>query len=439
LKKLPVQGIKDLIGALAIVRPGPASGEAKAEFIRRANGQAPELPPHPRLAELLRETHGMMLFEEDLMTVIAALTGWPLERADDMRAGIVNAGDDEQEMNRLQSDFLAAAVRTGITAPEAAGVWRVLTRFAAYSFNKAHATGYAQIAWQTAYLKTHYSAAFACGVLNSYGGLYPLRTIAADFARQGVRLVLPHVNCSELRCTLESGAVRIGLAAIKRLTMKTRRRILDARPFGDFGDLLAKVPLVHREVEALVLSGACDGLSPLDPEAYPIAHEDLVALLKQQRSPQVLDRFVARKPGGPRAELYRALIRVRNELIFLDMHISDHPMRVLREEARRQDCLTTAEVEAHKGRFIRLAGLVAATRRLATKDDKIMQFVTFEDETGLVEAVLFPVTYAALRDPVTNPGPYLIGGRVAEDHGDVHLQVTEVMPFHQRRQPYAAG
>src|SRR5207249_11118708 len=93
LRRFPVRGIEDLIAALAIVRPGPASGEAKAAFLRRANGEEPAQPPHPRLAERLRETYGMMLYEEDLMTAIAALTGWPLERADEMRAALLAAAD----------------------------------------------------------------------------------------------------------------------------------------------------------------------------------------------------------------------------------------------------------------------------------------------------------------------------------------------------------
>jgi DNA polymerase III subunit alpha len=436
LKKLRVQSIQDLVAALAIVRPGPASGEAKAGFIRRANGEEPAQPPHPRLTELLRETRGMPLYEEHLMVAIAAMTGWSLERADDMRAALIDAAEDQERLRRLENEFLNAAAQTGVLGTDAARVWSVLVRFAAYSFNKAHAISYAQLAWQTAYLKTHYPVAFACGVLNSYGGLYALRTVAADFARQGLRLRLPHVNCSQVPCTVEAGAVRIGLAAIKHVTAKTRARILDRRPFASFAEFLEKTALPHRELEALVLSGACDGLSPLAPEAYPIAHEDILSLLKENSGAKALEGFVVRRPGGPRAEIYRALVRARNELLFLDMHISDHPMRALREEARRQGCITTTEAQRYKGRPVRVAGLVAAARRLATQDHKVMQFVTFEDEDGLVEAVLFPQTYAVLRDPVTSPGPYLVGGRVAEDHGDVHLQVSEVMPFHERPAPY---
>jgi DNA polymerase III alpha subunit len=444
LTKLPIRGIKDLIATLAVVRPGPASGEAKAAYIRRATGLEASEPPHPRLADLLRETHGMMLYEEDLMAAIAAMTGWSLERSDDLRSAILNE-DQAPEMAWMERQFLEASVRTGVPRDEAASLWQILTRFAAYSFNKAHASSYAQLAWQSVYLKSHYPVEFACAVLNSYGGHYPLRTIAAEFARIGVGLRAPHVNASEINCrveaeaavhdTVESHIVRIGLLAVKRLTRATRGLILDECPFRDLSDFLERVAIPYRELEALILCGACDGLSPLVAEDYPFAHERLLNHIREEGI-HALDGFVPPRAEGNKIETYRTLVRIRNELQFLAMHVADHPMRVLRDEAAREGCATTAELRARIGEFVRIAALVAATRRLATRGGKVMQFVTFEDECGLVEAVLFPGIYAALGDPVTNPGPFLVSGRVAENQGEVHLVVSDLMPFYRRARPY---
>jgi DNA polymerase-3 subunit alpha len=312
----------------------------------------------------------------------------------------------------------------------------MLARFAAYSFNKAHATSYAQIAWQTAYLKTHFPALFAAAVINHYGGHYPLRSVAADFVRQGLRLLGPHVNSSQNACAVESDAVRIGLSAIKYLSAKTRQLILERRPFRDLQNFLERVPLSYRELEALVLTGACDNLLPLTADVYPIAHEDVLKLLKKENEPNVLNGLVIRRLSGPRQELYSALVRIRNELTFLNMYPSHHPMQVLRDEAAREGCVTTIDLPSLIGQVVRIAGLVASTRRLATGANQIMQFVTLEDEHGLVEAILFPKTYKALDNPVKNPGPYLVIGRVAQDRNDVHLVVSEIMPFHQRSRPY---
>jgi DNA-directed DNA polymerase III PolC len=436
LRKLPLRGIADLAAALAIVRPGPASGEAKAAYIRRASGEELPDPLHPRLAERLRGTHGMMLYEEDIMGAISAMTGWSLEAADDTRAAIVRGQDDRGALASLERAFTTAAEVTGVTESEAATVWRALARFAAYSFNKAHATSYAQLAWQSAYLKTHHPVELASAVLNNYGGHYPLRTVAAAFARDGVTFLVPHVNLGGLPCTVAGGAVRIGLASLKRVTARSRTLILARRPFRDLRDLLERAPLSYREMEALVLSGACDGLAPLGSEGYPFSHRALLGRLRAEPMARSLEGFVAPEARGPHVETYRALVRVRNELAYLGMHLSDHPMRVLREEAVRAGCITTAELASRVGRFVRVAGVVAATRRLATRGAQIMQFVTLEDECGLVEAVLFPAAYASLEDPVTNPGPFLVGGRVEEDHGDLQLVVSEVRPFHRRPWPY---
>jgi DNA polymerase III alpha subunit len=152
-----------------------------------------------------------------------------------------------------------------------------------------------------------------------------------------------------------------------------------------------------------------------------------------------LEGIWTQQPHGPQAEVYTALVRIRNNLIVPNMHLCDYPMRVVRREALRQGCVTTAELPAWKCRYARIAGLVAATRSLATGGGGIMQFVTFEDEAGLAEAMLFAKAYAAVGDPITNRGPYLVGGRVAEDRGEVHLIVSEVTPFHARPRPYETG
>lgn len=437
LRKLPIEDLGDLMAALAVVRPGPASGGARAAYIRRARGEEPPEPPHLRLAAVLQGTHGMLVYDEDVIAALAAMTGWALARADAARTTLIDGSADPAALAALQREFFAAAGATGVAEPDAARVWDLAARFAAYSFNKAHAAGYAQLAWRTAAMKSHHPAAFACGVLDHYGGHYPLRTIAADLARHGVRLLAPHVNHSSVATTLEAGAVRVGLGHVKHLTAATTRQLLRARPFADLAALLRAIPLGARELQALVLAGACDGLAPLDPEAYPIAHEALLTRLDVDRSSARLHGFVAGAPVGPAADLYRRLVRVRNELTYLHMHLSDHPLQLLRGEAERAGCIPTCAVTAHAGREVRLAGLVAASRRHRGAHGRVMQFVTLEDESGLVEAVVSSTVYAALGDPIRNPGPVLLTGRVVVDRGHPHVDVTQVQPFYRRARPFA--
>jgi DNA polymerase III alpha subunit len=155
------------------------------------------------------------------------------------------------------------------------------------------------------------------------------------------------------------------------------------------------------------------------------------------RTTRALDRFQPRRGAGERWGTYRARVRLRNELHYLSMHLTNHPMRLLRDEARQAGCITTAELGAQAGRLARVAGLVAATRRLVTRGGEVTQLVTLEDEDGLVECVLLPGVSADLEDPVSTPGPFLVGGRIEQDHGDVQLRVADVRPFYERPAPYS--
>ncbi|MBZ5712289.1 PHP domain-containing protein [Nannocystis pusilla] len=429
LSKLPIDGVDDVMAALAVVRPGPASGGARVTYIRRARGEEPALAQDPRLQSVLRASRGMMIYDEDVTASIAAMTGWSLEQADAARATLAAA--EPAALAPLQRRFLAAA------GPDALAVWDTAVRFAAYSFNKAHAAGYAHLAWQVAAMKAHHPAAFACGVLDHYGGHYPLRTIAADLSRHGVRLLAPTVAHANVHTTLAPEGVRVGLGHVKHLTRAAMQQIVHARPFSDLAALLRAVPLGARELRALVLCGACDDLAPLSADAYPIAHEELLARLERDRDPAALVDFVARAPAGPAADLYRRLVRVRNELTFLHMHLSDHPLRILRDEARRAGCITAREVPGRAGRQVRVAGLIAASRRHRDARGRTMQFVTLEDETGLVEAVVAADVYAALGDPIRNPGPVMLTGRAVVDRGHAHVDVSQVLPFHRRPRPFA--
>ncbi|MCY1064941.1 hypothetical protein OV090_09235 [Nannocystis sp. RBIL2] len=128
---------------------------------------------------------------------------------------------------------------------------------------------------------------------------------------------------------------------------------------------------------------------------------------------------------------------MRNELTYLHMHLSDHPLQLLRGEAERAGCIPTCAVTAHAGREVRLAGLVAASRRHRGAHGRVMQFVTLDNESGLVEALVSSAVYAALGDPIRNPGPVMLTGRVVIDRGHPHVDVAQVQPFYRRARPFA--
>jgi len=198
----------------------------------------------------------------------------------------------------LNRRFLVASSHSGVPRGDGERVWRLLERSATYSLCRAHASAYAMLARESAFLKTHHPVEFACGVLNSYGGHYPLRAVASDITRCGVRLLAPHVNHSGVVHQLEDGSVRLGLAAVKFLTARNRDWILKERPFPDLRSLVARAPLCAAELESLILSGACDDLAPLTGSADPFPHEELLTRWKREPGVRGLDGFVARNARG---------------------------------------------------------------------------------------------------------------------------------------------
>jgi DNA polymerase III alpha subunit len=425
LEALPVRTLSDVAVALALVRPGAASGGAREKFIRRARGDEPAYI-RSHLDSLLSATHGLCVFEEDLLRIITSTTNLPADEADAVRAALVRGED-------ISSRFMELAADNEVEPADARLVLQTLERFAAYSFSMAHACSAAWLGYQSAFAKTHHPAAFACGLLNSPGGSYPLRALAAEMQRCGVRLLPPSVDVSAQRCVLEGDAVRIGIERLEHVARATKRRVVESRerdgPFGSVGQFVERVRPARSELVAFVLSGSCDTLAPLRADEYPFIHETVLAAVGASRD-------APKRPASDRhLGVYRALVRARNELLYLGMHPSAHPMEILRAEATEAGCLTTAEVRRAITRRIRFAGIVSAARRTAAREG-IAQFVTFEDEQGLLEAAVAPEAYARLANPIENPGPYLVEGLVRLRLGSIVLDVDTVQPFHRRDRPY---
>jgi DNA-directed DNA polymerase III PolC len=447
LARLPIRNQADLVAALALIRPGAAAGAAKTAYIRRARGEEPIEIPFPEVGGRLSETHGLLLYEEDIMVLLSRIGGIGLAEADRLRAAIVDSGGDPTALAALETDFLAAAecLRPGGPARRhAQRAWQAAARFAAYSFNKAHAVSYGLLAYCSAYAKAHYPLAFGCALLNHHQGLYPLRTLAADLGRRGLVLLPPHVNSSRQASSLEGQAIRVGLNRVKSLSRRTANLLLAARAqaaFADLHDLLQRVPMNRREVHALILAGCCNGLTPLAADRYPFIHEVALHWLDHGGDPAGLAELPIPRPVGDAAQiqLYQGLVRAKNELRFLAMHLSAHPLALLRPEAERVGCVRISQAAGlSDGAALRLAVMVAAMRRVPTRQGPML-FVSLEDDTGMLEAVVLPPAYRRLGDRVVTPGPFLVEGILRCQQGAAHVEISRLAPFHRREQPFGRG
>jgi len=423
------------IAAVALIRPGPAASGMKERFVRRLRGEEPDTYLDPRLEPVLRDTHGVPLYEEDVMCVAAEVTGLSLEDGDVLRRAI--AAEDAAGREELGRVFLARARRRGYAPATARAIWEHLLQFGAFAFCKAHAAGYGVLAWQAGWLKAHYPAEFACALMNHHAGMYDKRTHLEDAKRRGVRVLGPDLNRSGDAFTVDGGAVRIGLERVRGLTAAVREAIRvehTRRPFTGLEDFLSRVAASRPEVEALVLAGALDFTGRSRPQLLCLTAAAFELFRRRRRErggPDPGDLFgaavapAAPWPVPPLPEFAEPQ-RLWLEWSVLGLCVGPHPMALFRSESPARESVPAREAETREGKRVRVAGLVAARRTVPTRTGRSMQFVTLEDETGLVECTLFPEAHARYRGRVRGLGPYVAEGRVEEQYGAPTLNVERI-------------
>jgi DNA polymerase III alpha subunit len=414
LRGLRVKGKRDLAIALSLIRPGPAAGGMKSEFIERHVKRKPFTYLHPKIEKLLGDTYGVMLYQEDIMRIAVEVAGYTVADADRFRSEV----SKKVSARRLQAqydDFVRLrAERAGLERESAEAIWDAVLRFAAYSYCKAHATVYANIAWQTAYLKARYPRQFYCSLFNNHHGMYPLRVYVWDAKRHGVAVLPPHVNHSEIEWSLQGNAIRAGLNVIKRLCRNTARVIVEQRHaarFEDVDDLRRRVTFRRPELQNLIHVGACDGLGPTRPAMLRRSH----LALPEQAQPMLFDIYrdgvIERWPD------YDRVARLKAEIDVTGIPFGLHPAVLLSDRY-----ITARRLERFLGRSVTVAGFVATARRARTGDGRIMGFVTLEDATGLAEVSFFPDKIGLYRTICSYGGPVWVSGKVTEHLSSIALE-----------------
>ncbi|MDE0916094.1 MAG: DNA polymerase III subunit alpha, partial [Planctomycetota bacterium] len=277
LQQMQAHCMDDVIRAVALIRPGPAGSGMKDSYVRRARGLEPATPLHPRLAEVLQDTHGVMLYQEDVMQAAAHMAGMGLAQADQLRRALQK--HRSADIASLRAHFLQGCTEQGVLSADAIRVWEQIAGFASFAFCKSHAVTYGRIAYRTAWLKAHYPAAFLIAFLASETGYYPRWVYVEEARRLGVPILGPDVNRSASTFSAErladqdttpaSLALRVGLAQVHGLSSHTLDRLLQSRqqgPFLSLPDLLERSGAHRHEVDALIQCGALDAFDRTRPE-----------------------------------------------------------------------------------------------------------------------------------------------------------------------------
>ncbi len=465
LRRTRPQNLDDLAVQVAIIRPGPIQGGAVNPYIerRRRLREDPDykIPyEHPSLRPVLEETLGTIIFQDQVMEVAEAIAGYTPGEAEGLRRAMSRKRSQELLQSHRER-FVAGAMGHGGADPQTAErVWQMVQGFAGFGFPKAHSAAFGLLAYQSTWLRVHYGPEFLCALLNEQPmGFYAPDSLIHEAQHRGIVILPLDVNASMAECTVQDGAIRLGLGYIKDVGGEEVRELVAERgrggPFVSLGELAGRIGVRRRTLEQLAWSGACDelvagaagerggvarGLASLGGESAvcTVGEADRRAALWQlgMATPGVGTRedtqlaLPLELPQVPRLRKLGRWQRLIADYSTSGVTIGDHAMAVLRERLTAPMLATSAQLmRLPSGSTVAIAGLVIARQRPGTA--KGTMFLLFEDEFGTVNLIVPGAVYERHRHLARAEPLLLARGRVERSEGVVNLLVRELAELEQ--------
>ena len=448
LKRLKPQRIEDIIAMVALYRPGPM--DLIEDFVNRKHGRSPIAYEHPLMEQVLQETYGIMVYQEQVMRLAADLAGFSLGEADTLRKAM---GKKDRELMATQREkFVTGCKANKIDGRKAERIWDLIEKFAGYGFNKSHAACYGVVAYQTAYLKANYPTEFMAALLTSeMEKTDKIVQYVEETRAMGLRVEPPDVNVSRADFTVAGEAIHFGLAAIKNVGATAiesivRTREADGR-FAVLDDFCARVDLRlvnRRVVECLIKAGAFDSLQSTRAGLLAALDQAMDSGQRQQRDREEGQVSLFDVPGGGGAKPAAAppaaarvpewppeeMLAYEREV--LGFYLSGHPLEQYRDVARRIGALGAADLATRStGARVLLLGQVSAFSESTTKSGNRMAFATLELVDGSVPLTIFPEPYRSCAGALRHKGPVIVRGRADDsDKGRVVL-AEEIKPLEE--------
>ncbi len=431
LRAMQPGDIRDVMKALALIRPGAASLGMKETFIRRQRGLETFEISMPVLQEVLGQSNGVMLYEDDVMLVTEALLGTTRAEADRFRKSVQKCQDDDERL-RLSEEFIGRCKQRGVPVSLAKDMWVQMAKFNAYSFCRAHAGSYARLAWAVAYLKTHYPLEFWTGAMNNNQSMYHPRLYVEQARREGVRFRLPDVNRSDEEFMIDDDAIRVGFNRIAGLGPAGCEAICDTRQrrrFAGLTDLVRRTHMGKKEARSLVLCGACDCFGVLRPALMmelALCERSRVDVGPEQAS------LIAAEPTLPEVRDYSPARKYIDERSLLGISVRGHLMGVFRGELDSAVTCDSRDLRHLVGKRVRIAGLLEAMRTAGTQGGKDVMFMSLDDEYGLFEVTVFADSRKRSPRTFEHYGPYVVSGRVQEQFDTITVTADRITLWNPR-------
>lgn len=454
LRKLKPETFEDMVAAVALYRPGPLQSGMVDDFINRKHGRTPIQYEVPELKEILENTYGVMVYQEQVMEIAKVLAGYTPGDADVLRKAMGKKLPEEMLVQRTK--FLEGSKKKNIPPKKAEKIFDLMAKFAGYGFNKSHSAAYALIAYQTAYLKAHYPVEFMAALLGSdMGNTDQVVKYINECKEMGIGVDPPSLNESSTEFTVSGDRIRFGLAAIKNVGTAAIDDILSVRgaaPFSSLVDFLSRVDsrkVNKKVVESLIKCGAFDFsgegraalLGSLDgametaqgvQRDRTVGQGSLFDALGASAGAGTPVKSMPGPSGGAPPMNEKEILALEKET--LGFYFSSHPLAGFKKEL---EMYTTGPIEslgekADKSE-VSVGGIITELKEITTKKGDRMAFLRLEDLTGSVEVVVFSDLYKEVRELISSDAPLVITGRLDKEEDEVKLVASDLAPVDDAR------
>ena len=452
VKDLQPKGFVDLIPTVALYRPGPLGSGMVTDFIDGLHGKKEVVYMHPLLEPILKETFGVVLYQEQVMQIVQVLAGFSLGQADILRRAM---GKKKHDLLMAQKEiFLQGCDKNGIESGLANHIFDLLTHFADYGFNKSHSAAYALLAWQTAYLKAHYPVEFMAGVLTSIMDKTDKIPVYIQLCRQmGIKILPPDINSSAASFGIEDGAIRFGLAAVRNVgenaIMSMERVRAEGGKFRSLVDFCARVDMRtinKRAIESLIKCGAFDSIGVERNQLLAALDAAIQDAARRQRD--LLSGQVGLFGDDTMEEVQQIRIsddvppstareRLTWEKEATGFYITGHPLDDCSDTL--SSLLSIGEIRSavRKDRqLVRVGGILTSTKRFTTKKGDTMLFAELEDFSGTIEVTVFPRVFYAHVSDLEPDAIIVVEGRVDMTGEEPKLLADEIWRMSEYRSSF---
>ena len=456
LVKLKPESFDDIIALVALYRPGPLDSGMVDDFVARKHGKKTVEYLAPQLEPILKETYGVVVYQEQVMKIAGDLANYSMAEADDLRKAMGKKIPEILAEHRER--FMHGAADNGIPPDKAGKIFYLMEKFGGYGFNKSHSAAYSMIAYQTAFLKAHFPVEFMASLLTSeMHSIDGVVKYISECKSHGIEVLPPDINESDKEFTVTGSKIRFGLVAVKNVGENAIESIVAARnqggKFSSLFEFCERVDLKKvnkRVVESLIKCGAFDSTGDYRSRMTASMEDVLDYGQRVQREKSDPQMGLFDMPGSSPAINLPALPEIdewsEKQLLALEkeslgFYITGHPLSGHEDILEKFTNANSALLKERKdGATIRIGGIVRKVKTIKTKKKgSLMAFVTLEDLHGSVEATVFSSLYAKVHDLLTDDRPILIQGQLQKDENSVKILADTIIPIDKAEETWTAS